>query len=283
MTMKILTRHERLGEFLRLKRNSITPQMLGLPKPARSRTPGLRREDVAEMADISTVWYAKLERGKAERVSRHVIMAIARSLRCDESETRYLLQLSGHADVSQHRNLKQNASSELSVMLEALNPLPAMVSNDFRDILLANEAFVKMVGFDVNALAVAERNSIYLMSHHAQWQRWLKADCVEALQDCMRNSAARIRAAMVSRACEAEWQHRLDSLTQDCPQFKKIWSDHGVRAKEEFEREYQHHVLGDLLLRKQHWNSCANDALGQLVVYIPLNDADRLRLGELFC
>lgn len=91
-----MTHPERLGEFLRQKRNSIAPESIGLGKPVRSRTPGLRREDVADLAQISTVWYAKLERGKAERVSRQVLVAIARAMQCDDSEIRYLLQLAGH-------------------------------------------------------------------------------------------------------------------------------------------------------------------------------------------
>lgn len=281
MTTKILNRNERLGEFLRLKRNSIAPETLGLIKPARSRTPGLRREDIAEMANISTVWYSKLERGKAERVSRNVILAIASSLRCDESETRYLLQLSGHSEITRQQYVSHQVSEDVQLILDSLNPLPAMLTNDFRDILAVNSAFETMVGLELNELPQQQRNIIWLMSHNLKWQNWLKANNPEGLTDCMTNSAARIRAAMVTRACEKEWQERLEILIDECPLFGKIWSDHGVRAKEELEREYQHVLLGTIMMRKQYWSNCAGNAYGQLLVYIPSRAEDKMRLQEL--
>ena len=166
MKTNVMTQSERLGDFLRLKRNSITPETLGMIKPYRSRTPGLRREDVAELANISTVWYSKLERGKAERVSHTVISNIAKALQCDPSETRYLLQLSGHIDLAERELLTQSLSPELETMLAAVNPLPALLTNDFRDILRANEAFCQMVGFDVNALDIKQRNTVCLMTNN---------------------------------------------------------------------------------------------------------------------
>ncbi|RQW62611.1 helix-turn-helix transcriptional regulator [Vibrio viridaestus] len=281
MTTKILNQNERLGEFLRLKRNSIAPETLGLMKPARSRTPGLRREDIAEMANISTVWYSKLERGKAERVSRNVILAIAKSMRCDDSETRYLLQLSGHTDMTKQPQVSHSVAKEVEVLLNSLNPLPAILTNDFRDILATNSAFEAMVGLNLNELPEQQRNIIWLMSHNKQWQVWLKADNPAGLTDCMTNSAARIRAAMVTRASDKEWQERLDSLISECPLFEQIWSGHGVRAKEELEREYHHHSLGPIRMSKQYWANCSGNAYGQLLVYIPLDDNDKTRLMAL--
>ncbi|MZI93742.1 helix-turn-helix domain-containing protein [Vibrio sp. CAIM 722] len=279
MTTQLLTRKERLGEFLRLKRNSIAPETLGLVKPSRSRTPGLRREDVAELADISTVWYSKLERGKAERVSRQVILNIAKSLLCDDSETRYLLQLSGHTEVPSYTTERKGLSDEVKEMINALSPLPAMMTNDFRDILWVNRAFEQMVGITFDAIPQSERNTVRLMSHNPIWQSWLKADCADSLQDCMQNSAARIRAAMVNRICDQEWQQRLDSLMADCPKFQEIWSNHKIKAKDMLEKEYHHKLLGDMVFRKQYWSHCSEDIVGQLVVFTPVNDSDKQRLS----
>lgn len=274
----MVTNRERLGEFLRLKRNSITPEAVGLPKPQRSRTPGLRREDVAELAQISTVWYAKLERGKAERVSRQVLIAIARAMNCDDSEMRYLLQLAGHRDLPGKRYTCAKVSNASMRMLSALNPLPAMLSNDFKDILMVNRAFVLMVGFDVNALDQNQRNSIILMENHTQWQQWLKVDSADDLTSCMQSSAAQVRAAMVSRTCDQEWQTRLEQLMAECPLFSEIWSNHRVKAREQTERDYQHALLGNIRLSKQFWSSSNADISGQLLVYFPQSDADEQRL-----
>lgn len=264
-----MTNRERLGEFLRLKRNSIAPESLGLPKPQRSRTPGLRREDVAELALISTVWYAKLERGKADRVSRQVLIAIARAMNCDDSETRYLLQLAGHRDLPDKSHSCEKLSGVTQRLLAALDPFPAMLCNDFKDILQVNGAFARMVGFDVNRLDQSQRNSIVLMENNQQWQQWLGVSGPADLTVCMQNAAAQVRAAMVSRACDLEWQNRLDQLMADCPLFREIWSNHRVRAREQIERDYQHAELGIIRLSKQFWSNSGGDISGQLMVFLP--------------
>ncbi|WP_342609842.1 helix-turn-helix transcriptional regulator [Vibrio tritonius] len=269
MKTNVMTQSERLGDFLRLKRNSIAPETLGMIKPYRSRTPGLRREDVAELANISTVWYSKLERGKAERVSHTVISTIAKALQCDPSETRYLLQLSGHIDLAERELLTQSLSPELETMLAAVNPLPALLTNDFRDILRANDAFCQMVGFDVNALDIKQRNTVCLMTNNEQWREWLGAIDDDALMQCMQNSAALVRAAMASRVSDREWQTRLAELISSSELFAKVWESHTVRAKQEMVREYHHATLGRIELRQQYWSNCSGGAVGQLLVYIP--------------
>ena len=279
MKTNVMTQSERLGDFLRLKRNSIAPETLGMIKPYRSRTPGLRREDVAELANISTVWYSKLERGKAERVSHTVISNIAKALQCDPSETRYLLQLSGHIDLAERELLTQSLSPELETMLAAVNPLPALLTNDFRDILRANEAFCQMVGFDVNALDIKQRNTVCLMTNNEQWREWLGAIDDDALMQCMQNSAALVRAAMASRVSDREWQTRLAELISSSELFAKVWESHTVRAKQEMVREYHHATLGRIELRQQYWSNCSGGAVGQLLVYIPTDPKCSQKMG----
>ncbi len=272
-----MTHPERLGEFLRQKRNSIAPESIGLGKPVRSRTPGLRREDVADLAQISTVWYAKLERGKAERVSRQVLVSIARAMQCDDSEIRYLLQLAGHHEWQPKTETCTRLSQMSQCFLSAINPLPALFCNDFYDILQVNDAFCAMVGFDVNALPDHQRNMFWLMEHHHGWQQWLMADDAASLKACMHNAAARVRAAMVNRVSELEWQARLAQLTETCPLFREVWANHRVKAKEQIERDYLHHTLGTLRLVKQFWSNSSTIS-GDLQVFIPMNAESKARL-----
>jgi transcriptional regulator with XRE-family HTH domain len=269
---------ERLGEFLRQKRNSIAPENLGLGKPARSRTPGLRREDVAELAQISTVWYAKLERGKAERVSRQVLIAIAQAMQCDDSEIRYLLQLAGYQEWQSKTETCTRLSRQSLSFLSAINPLPALFCNDFYDILQVNQAFSAMVGFDVNALAQEQRNSFWLMEHHAGWQRWLMAENADALRNCIYNAAARVRAAVINRISEQEWQIRLAQLSDTCPIFREVWANYRVKAQEAIEREYQHASLGGVRLIKQYWSNSSSNLSGDLQIFLPLSDETENKL-----
>lgn len=277
-----ITSQQRLGEFLRLKRTNISPESVGLMKPSRSRTPGLRREDVAERANISVVWYAKLERGKAERVSRQVLLSVSQALCCDDSEIRYLLQLSGHSEPRAKYALNYSISDSSARLLKQLNPLPAVFVNDYKDIIQANVAFNRMVGFDVNAQAFELRNMVLFASSCPQWQRWLKLDSELEFQTCMQRTAAGVRVSMANRACESEWQNRLEQLLLASEPFKQAWEKNSVKEFDENKREYQHARLGKMVLHKQLWGNSVAEVFGQMMVFIPTNDADEKRLHQDF-
>ncbi|MCY0346246.1 helix-turn-helix transcriptional regulator, partial [Pseudomonas aeruginosa] len=89
------SRAEQLGAFLRRRRESIEPQRVGISRLGRRRTPGLRREEVAQLAGVGVTWYTWLEQGRAVRASEQVIGAIARALLCNETETHHLFNLAG--------------------------------------------------------------------------------------------------------------------------------------------------------------------------------------------
>lgn len=88
-----LDRYEELSRFLRLRREQITPKQAGLPDSGRRRTPGLRRSEVALLADVGLDWYTYLEQGRHINVSAEVLDRIAKVLRLDESERKHLYHL----------------------------------------------------------------------------------------------------------------------------------------------------------------------------------------------
>lgn len=270
-----------LGEFLRKKRNAIAPETIGLQKPRRSRTPGLRREDVAERANISTVWYAKLERGSAEKVSLNVLLAISDALCCDNSEKQYLLNLAGLVNEPAQVGISYQLPDTSKRLIQHLGSLPALFINDYRDIIYANDAFNLMVGFDVNSIPQGSRNSILLAANAHLWRRWLKSESTTELQDCMQRTAASMRAAMVNRV-NTDWEQRLAHLLEQAPMFRQAWEQQNVKELEEIERVYLHHSLGEIMLRKQHWHNKAGEAFGYLMVFIPLNEQDECKLSALF-
>lgn len=267
---------ELLGEFLRKKRNTIAPETLGLLKPKRSRTPGLRREDIAERANISTVWYAKLERGKAEKVSRQVMLSICEALCCDQSEQQYLMNLAGLAHEHEEIGLCYNLPETSRRFIQHLNPLPATFINDYRDIIFANDAFNRMLGFDINEVPQESRNSILLASESALWRRWLNVETDADMTDCMQRTAASMRATMINKMNSA-WEHSLSHILDLSTIFKKAWEQQNVKEIEEIERGYYHSEFGQITLRKQHWHNKAGEAFGYLMVFVPIDEAtDRL-------
>src|ERR1043166_943745 len=91
------SRQSELGDFLRARRQKLTPKVVGLPNGRRRRTPGLRREEVADLAGVGLTWYTWLEQGRDIKVSAEVLTAIARALQMEPAERAHLFRLAGHA------------------------------------------------------------------------------------------------------------------------------------------------------------------------------------------
>ncbi|MEE4591170.1 helix-turn-helix transcriptional regulator [Streptomyces sp. DSM 41524] len=131
-------------EFLTSRRAKITPEQAGLPTGSRRRVPGLRRSEVAALADMSVEYYAKLERGSLAGASPAVLEAVARALQLDDAERAHLLHLAQAADGSdaltrpRRRTARQwTLHRSLQWTLDAITAGPAIVSNGRMDILAA--------------------------------------------------------------------------------------------------------------------------------------------------
>src|SRR5580692_2230367 len=121
-----LLRRQELGTFLRSRRERITPQQVGLISAGRRRTPGLRREELAQMAGVGVTWYTWLEQGRDINVSGQVLEAVCRALMLDPSERAHVMNLAG---VDDHSNAILGECRALSpsvqIMLDQLAPFPA--------------------------------------------------------------------------------------------------------------------------------------------------------------
>ncbi len=102
-------RRQALADFLRTRRERLSPALLGLPIGRRRRTPGLRREEVAQEAGVSTTWYTWLEQGRAIQVSTEVVESLARVLQLDANERGYLFQLTVQSTVAGHPETRRRS------------------------------------------------------------------------------------------------------------------------------------------------------------------------------
>ncbi len=132
-------RHE-LAAFLRHRREHITPEQVGLPRGTRRRTPGLRREEVAQLAAVGVTWYTWLEQARDIQVSVQVLDALARTLFLDSSERAHLFQLAGAID-PQPATSCAVVTPALQAMLDQLDPIPACLQNSRYDILAYNRTY----------------------------------------------------------------------------------------------------------------------------------------------
>src|SRR3954464_8788828 len=134
MTITTPQRRTELAAFLRSRRGRISPADVGMPVGLRRRTPGLRREEVAQLAGVGITWYTWLEQGRPINVSVQILEAISRTLRLDQTEREHLFRL---ADIPSVPGpvLHDRLEPEVQTVLDGLVPLPAAVMNSRYDVL----------------------------------------------------------------------------------------------------------------------------------------------------
>ena len=132
---RTVLRPKDLGAFLRTRREHLDPGRLGLPQLGRRRTPGLRREEVAQLADVSTTWYTWLEQGRDVKPSVRALSAIAEALQCSTAERRHLFELAGQPEPVTPKPACQQITATHQLLLDQLDPMPALVQNARFDII----------------------------------------------------------------------------------------------------------------------------------------------------
>ncbi|WP_242481230.1 helix-turn-helix transcriptional regulator [Rubrivivax gelatinosus] len=266
-----------LGAFLRSRRESLDPTRLGLPRTARRRTPGLRREEVAQLADVGVTWYTWLEQGRPVRASAAVLMRIAAALQCSEIETRHLLALAGAGDaVASSQPVCERLSDTARMLLEQLGPWPAVLQNARFDILGANDAFQRLMGVELARVPEGERNCIYLACSNEHWRAAL-ADCEESLP----HMVAMFRAAMGEHLGEPEWEALLARYRAAAPEFDRLWRERReVRGVENRVKRFRVAAHGVLRLQQLNWWSAPRNG-NRLVVYMPADEAAQAALLQL--
>src|SRR5579859_653641 len=140
----VSTEHRRaeLAAFLRTRRERVTPEQAGLPPGTRRRTPGLRREEVAQLSGVGVTWYTWLEQGRQINVSPQVLNAVARTLLLDQAEREHLYRLADVLDAATAAGAEgtgcEQVLPEVQEILDTLSPLPACVLNERFDLLAWN-------------------------------------------------------------------------------------------------------------------------------------------------
>src|SRR5690349_6886349 len=155
-------RRVELADFLRKRRESITPDEVGLPDGGRRRTPGLRREEVALLAGVGTTWYTWLEQGRDVRASLDVLEALARALRLTPAERTHLMLLGRGEEPPPCKSPAERVSPGLRRMIESLQYSPAYLLGRRWDYLSWNGAACAVFG-EFDALPRAARNHLWMM------------------------------------------------------------------------------------------------------------------------
>lgn len=266
-----------LGEFYRHKRESLNPQDFGLSKSRRSRTPGLRREDVAYLSGISAVWYSKIERGKVQGISFMTLQTLNQTLKLSAPEIDYVQQLLYQDKTQELLPPCMEKSPRAQRVVDLLCPLPAVIMNSYLDIIYANRAFTALCGVDVNALPAAERNHIYLTIKSKPWQQYLNLTSREKIRAKMQKYAAVLRRNQAARPNDPRMKQLIDYLSSLSPLFIEAWQENQVANVERYSL-FHHQALQETLPFSTQILAMTS---ANIVVYHPKKDSDYAKLVAL--
>ncbi|MFF8727484.1 helix-turn-helix transcriptional regulator [Streptomyces sp. NPDC015171] len=264
-------RRRELAAFLRSRRERITPEQVGLPRGPRRRTPGLRREEVAQLSAVGVTWYTWIEQGRAAHVSAQVLDAVARALLMDPAERAHLFALAGTADPRAEAECPVAAPSALKVV-ERLAPYPASLQNARYDVLAANRPFARIFG-DPAELPPADRNCLWLLATSERWKRdFLDRD------EMLRDLIAKYRAGMAEHMAEPAWKEQLQRLLRASAEFRALWERHEVAPMSPHVKRYLHPLVG--LIRLEHRNMwlAPQSPAHRVVAYLPADQESERRL-----
>ena len=246
-----------LTDFLVSRRARLAPPDVGLVAGARRRTPGLRREEVAELAGIGVDWYIRLEQGRSVSPSAATIDALARALRLTKAEHRHLTELTQNAD--RRPFVRETVPPAILRTVEQLH-LPAYVTGRRWDILAWNTAAEEIFAF--SRLAEADRNSLLSVLTNPATRRLFGASWA----DEARRIVAQFRTTHDLWAGDPAFRDLLARLREGCPEFAGWWEAHDVSGGMAGRKSLIHPKKGRLKLDYASFQANDDPAL-KLVIY----------------
>ena len=262
-----------LGTYLKDRRAKLDPAAFGFTSERR-RTPGLRREEVAQRANISATWYTWLEQGRGGAPSADVLDRVARALMLTDAEREhlFLLGLGRPPEVRYQKN--EGVTPRLQRVLDALDPSPALIRTATWDVLAWNRAATVMQT-DYGSLPPEQRNllRITFLDPRARAVQYDWESVARFVIGAFRADAARAGAA-------AEVEPLVNELCRLSPEFKAMWADTAIRSHGEGVKHIRHPILGPLAFE---YSAFAVDGRSDLsmVIYNPATAADADKISSL--
>jgi len=263
-----------LGSYLKDRRAKLDPAAFGFPRERR-RTPGLRREEVAQRANISPTWYTWLEQGRDINPSAQVLGAISRTLQFDLHEHSHLFTLAGLTPATTIENQCLDLCPNALKLVEQLEPLPASIVNDRLDLLGYNRVYASFFE-NLDSIPLEDRNHLWLSFTDPRWRR-VMVDWDEAVASMV----AEYRAAMAQHLDEPAWKALVARLHRASPEFTAVWERHDVQSSEGQRKRALHPTAG--LLTLEYTNLWLGQRLGtRIVAFTPADERTSERLETLY-
>ncbi|GAB2454450.1 transcriptional regulator with XRE-family HTH domain [Conyzicola lurida] len=234
-----------LAAFVRTRREALQPEDVGLPRGQRRRTPGLRREEVAALAGMSSDYYARLERGNGPQPSEQMVAAIARALRLSLDERDHLFLLAGHG--APHRVQRtDHVSPGLMRVLDRLQDTPAQIMTALGETLVQTPLAVALLG-EQTGYTGARRANVYRWFTEPESRSVYRASDQAAHG---RTFVAQLRHALALQGPGSPAAALVRRLRGESDEFAEIWDAQEV-GREFHEKHFAHAELGELVLHCQ--------------------------------
>ncbi|MER7442904.1 helix-turn-helix transcriptional regulator [Micromonospora avicenniae] len=234
---------QELGAFLRSRRERLRPQDVGLPSGPRRRTPGLRREEVAVLAHISTEYYVRLEQGRAPRPSGEVLAGIGDALRLTDAESEHLHVLAGTAP-SRTGRYRRDVRPSILALLDRLPQTAAFVTSAAFDVLAWN-ALAAALMEDFAELAPQDRNlarRAFLGPPTADAALYGVSDTAEFRHHVV----MRLRSTLARYPSDPAVAELVAELCDASPEFAQLWQRRDVQATAMLTKTFRHPVVGEI-------------------------------------
>ncbi len=266
-------RRRELAAFLRSRRERISPEQVGLPAAGRRRTPGLRREEVAQLAAVGVTWYTWLEQSRDIQVSAQVLDAIARALLLGPNERSHLFSLAEAQDPAPITQCP-TITPAITAIMEAMEPLPVVAANSRCDVLAYNRTYRHLIN-DLDAVPIEDRNFMWLAFTDPVWKQVL-LDREQAVATMV----AKFRGAMADHVAEPGWKALVKRLRLASPEFDALWQRHEVGLASHGEKRFLNPHVGLLHFEFTHlW--LGPRVSTRMTTYTPADDETRERIERL--
>jgi hypothetical protein len=265
-TVKSAARRTELADFLRSRRERITPERAGLPPAPRRRTPGLRREEVAQLAGVGVTWYTWLEQGRPINASTQVLDAIARTLLLNGAEHQHLYTLANVPGV-RPAGPSRELPAEVHEILGGLGHM-ATVSNERFDVLAGNASFDALFPTVVQC-DISERNT-FLCTFN-------RPECCHPFvnwRETMPPMVAALRAAYARHLGEPYWDDFINGLIGEHAYFAELWARNDVAGHGLMPRVFYQPMVGNMRFIATSFSVDSSPGL-RLQVFVPADEETR--------
>lgn len=260
-------RYSELADFLKTRRARILPSQVGLPQGVRRRTPGLRREEVAQLAGIGVTWYTWLEQGRPIRVSAQIIESLSRVLLLDRHERNHLFTLAKQPLPTDLPSYQGVINTSIQNVLDSLMLSPSFIMDQRWNVIAWNKAACLVFG-DFSKMNIRERNIVWMMFANSGYKQ-LFIDWEFHAQGML----ARFRTSCGQYIEDPWFVEFINDLKKQSKEFDLWWSQHEVQGIGEVNKKLKHPTVGTLVFEFCSFDVSDNPNL-KMIINTPSPETD---------